>query len=113
MNWPLSSSTYAALLISACAPAHIEHAKANVDSRMSYVYYTGWERPAGMPKSQGNCTAFALAYWSELKGMGHNPPLPTTCRLPDGQGHAVLDYQGWRLDVREKMPIKQQQSDCI
>lgn len=103
-----------ALLLAGCAtaPAHLTQAKAAVDSRMEYVYYTGWVKPNGVSENQGNCAAFALAYATELREMGYRAPLATTCRLPDGTGHAVLDIDGWRLDNRYGYVMRTIESDC-
>jgi len=99
-------------LLAACAPAHLEQAKASVDNRMEHVNYSGWSRPAGMPENKGNCAAFALAYWKELKQAGHNPPLPVACTLPSGERHAVLKYDGYVLDNRYSMPVPIDGYDC-
>ena len=104
----------AVLLLAGCAtaPAHLADAKRSVDSRMDYVYYTGWLKPAWVDENQGNCAAFSLAYATELREMGYRAPLATTCRLPDGTGHAVLDVDGWRLDNRYGYVMRTIESDC-
>lgn len=103
-----------ALLLTACAtaPAHLTQAKQSVDSRMEYVNYTGWVKPSWVGEDQGNCAAFSLAYASELRRMGYSVGLSSLCRTPDGEGHAVLDVDGWRLDNRYGYVMPVEQSDC-
>lgn len=79
---------------------------------MEYVYYKGVSKPAWVGENQGNCAAFSIAYASELRGMGYKAPMLTLCRLPDGEGHAVLDVDGWRLDNRYGWVMPVEQSDC-
>jgi predicted transglutaminase-like cysteine proteinase len=106
----------ATLALTGCAtaPAHLVDAKRSVDNRKEYVYYTGWVKPAGLKPNQGNCAAFSIAYMFELREMGYHVEQSslTTCRVPDGTGHAVLDVDGWRLDNRFSYVMKINQSDC-
>ncbi len=100
------------ILLAGCAPAHLTQAKAVVDSRSEYVYYTGWVKPQGIGENQGNCAWYSLQYASQLRRMGYSAPNPTLCRVPDGTGHAVLDVDGYRLDNRLGYVIKTTESDC-
>jgi len=93
-------------------PRHLVQAKRAVDARSEYVYYTGWVKPAGLKENQGNCAWYALQYSAELERMGYSAPWLKECRLPDGTGHAVLDVDGWRLDVRERTVIPASLSVC-
>lgn len=101
-----------ALLVTGCAPAHLTAAKNAVDARTQYVYAEGVKLPSQRVAGQGNCADFAIEYFMELKRAGYSPMIPTPCTLPDGQGHAVLDVDGWRLDNRERSVIPVTLSDC-
>lgn len=103
-----------AFILSGCtvAPDYLIQAKDVVDRRMTYVYYRGWSKPSWVGENQGNCAAFAIGYWAELKRKGYKPPIPITCVLPDGTRHAVLDVDGWRLDNRYTWVMPVTESDC-
>jgi hypothetical protein len=102
-------------LLVGCAhtpPDVMVQAKRTVDSQWTYVNYASWTNHPYRAERKGNCVAFASAYWAELKRMGENPSLHTYCKLPDGTAHAVLDYMGWRMDVRETWVVKIEESEC-
>jgi hypothetical protein len=95
----------------AIAPAHLEQAKANVDSWAQYAYYKGNNRPYGLPANFGNCLFFAKAYELELKEAGY-VGMRFVCRLPDGQYHAATYSNGWVLDNRYRMVVPFDGYDC-
>ena len=103
------------LLLAGCAhtpPDVLVQAKRTVDAEWTYINYASWTEHPYRAERKGNCVAFASAYWAELKRNGVNAPVHTYCKLPDGTAHAVLDVDGWRLDVREKSVVPVWASDC-
>jgi hypothetical protein len=102
-------------LLVGCAhtpPDVLVQAKRTVDAEWTYVNYASWTNHPYRAERKGNCAAFASAYWAALKRLGENPPVPVACTLPDGQRHAVLDYMGYRLDVREAFVVSIKESEC-
>ncbi|OAE37654.1 hypothetical protein A7J57_08735 [Agrobacterium tumefaciens] len=90
----------------------LEQAKAAVDARGQYSYYTGWDKRILQSGDKGNCAAFAFSYQAELAKQGI-PSLVRGCHLPDGQGHAVtVTADGWVLDVRERWVLAVGEAGC-
>ncbi len=104
-----------ALVLAGCAsqaPVSLEQAKAAVDARASYSYYTGWDKRILQSGDKGNCSSFAFSYQAQLAKQGI-PSLVRGCRLPDGQGHAVtVTADGWVMDVRENWVVPVAES-CV
>lgn len=101
-------------LLTACAhaPAELSIAKTRVDGGMTYIPYNSWVKPGDVPEDQGNCAAFAVAYWAELRKLGVKADLPVACTLPSGQRHAALIVGDWVLDNRYNMVVNLNDYDC-
>ncbi len=95
-------------LLAACAPAHLEQAKANVDSRMTYVMYKGWHKPAHLKPNEGKCIDYAKAYVSELKGNA----VRFNCYTSQGEYHQAVIVGDWVLDNRYKVVVPFDGYDC-
>lgn len=96
-------------LLAACAPAHLEQAKARVDSRMTYVMYDGWHKPAHLGPNEGKCIDYANAYVSELPGV---PAVKFNCTTNAGEYHQAVMVGDWVLDNRYRMVVPFDGYDC-
>lgn len=52
----------------------------------------------------GDCDAFAMLCWMELRRIGMNSRL-VVCLAENGGGHLVCECQGWILDNRYKVVV--------
>lgn len=100
-------------LLTACAhaPAPLEAAKASVDNRLEYAYFTGNNRPDGLEPHQTNCVGFSKAYTQAAKEKGFLP-VRFNCRTPRGEVHQAVQVGEWVLDNRYTMVVPMQGYDC-
>ena len=98
-------------LLAACAPAHLEQAKASVDNRLEYAYFTGNNRPVHLEPHQTNCVGFSKAYEAELQQQG-KLAVRFLCKTPSGQAHMAVLSEGYVLDNRYSMPVPIDGYDC-
>ena len=96
-------------LLTACAPAYLEQAKARVDSSMTYVMYDGWHKPAHLGPNEGKCIDYANAYVSELPGV---PAVKFNCTTSRGTYHQAVKVGEWVLDNRYRMVVNFNDYDC-
>jgi hypothetical protein len=109
-------------LLSACASAPADLARINtLGNAHPYVHYTGFDlngvhykgydmHPLA-PGAGGNCSAIAFTKFPLLLQAGYSP-MVRTCLLMNGQHHLYLVVDGWALDNRYSMPVREWQVGC-
>lgn len=98
-------------LLASCAtaPAHLEQAKASVDSRYTHSYrMTSMVTERARPDDgTANCTKYALEY---LKVVPRGTPI--ICITPQGEKHRAVVVGDWVLDNRYNMVVPLDGYDC-
>jgi len=102
----------AVLSLGACvqAPLPLVQVKHDVDSRIVYRHYAGWDMRR-VERGSGNCSVFAYNYFLGAQAAGYHPNI-VTCRMPSGEGHQYATAAGWALDIRYKMLVPAASEDC-
>lgn len=93
-------------------PAYIMEAHAKYASNPYKEDYSSSNMKELSYGEAGNCARFASSYMGYLNDRGHVAKLKW-CNLRNGKQHMFVMSEGWALDNRFKMPVRENEVGCV